>query len=202
MRGHELLYKCRLCDKRFSRSDTVPRHMHLKHSQNISAHVCYFEGCTRLRFGYKDEATLIQHLQQIHDGATMVDNERAKTEQGFDQVDNPVSGAAETGQESSSDVEDDSECSQEESNYDYEAASVASVDPGPAHRDNGLAEKETLIEQLQEQLQEERDGHLMEIADIHKSYKTRLERLRARIIDGTLEEAVEELDEFSLSIPA
>ncbi|KAK8063033.1 hypothetical protein PG997_015130 [Apiospora hydei] len=199
MKGHDLPYKCRFCDKRFGRGDQVPRHEHLIHNQNSSTHVCWIEGCTRLRFGFKDEATLIQHLQQIHDGATMADNEQAKMEQGHDRVNNPASSAADPAQGSSSDSED-SESSEEEPSHSHENPLSASHRPAPAH-DEDLAEKDNQIEHLQEQLQEERDGHLMEIADIHRSYKAKLEKLSARAVTGTKDEVLAEIDELFRSNP-
>ncbi|KAK7959050.1 uncharacterized protein PG986_003904 [Apiospora aurea] len=199
MRGHDLPYKCRFCDKRFGRGDQVPRHEHLIHNQNSSAHICHIEGCTRLRFGFRDEDTLIQHLQQIHDGATMADNEQAKMEQGHDRANNPASGAADRAQGSSSDNDEDNESSEDEPSHWHESPPSASHRPAPAH-DEDLAEKDNQIEHLQEQMQEERDGHLMEIADIHRSYKAKLEELSARAMTETKDEVLEEIIELCRSI--
>ncbi|KAK8079315.1 hypothetical protein PG994_003122 [Apiospora phragmitis] len=184
LRGHQYLYKCRFCADRFARSDGVPRHEYMVHNQNPSSHVCYIKGCFRSRFSMKDEATLILHLAQCHDGATMDDNEKAKVEQGYDLP-----------SDDEDDGDNDGEIHHQEPSNAHQDYPLASPESAPAHQDATSANHEATIAELHEQLQQERESHQVEINNIHQAYKAKLQTNKdwAQVAIGKIFEEVDDI---------
>ncbi|KAK7994837.1 hypothetical protein PG990_013610 [Apiospora arundinis] len=171
---------CATCHKGFSSRrnlfhEQLKVHQMKKHGVNPSVHVCYMQGCTRKAgVGFFNEIWLWRHLMSSHQGATLKDNEKAKADRASQKAtqDHPVQQP-----NTSTDIMDDNPTSSEERDDGSSDSDVDSDKP----TDGGALSATSLwyeqrIAHLEEQIAEERDGHLMEVEDLHKMYKAKRQK--------------------------
>ncbi|KAK8036318.1 hypothetical protein PG993_008932 [Apiospora rasikravindrae] len=168
---HNKKHKCSDCGELFARLDQVKVHQHTKHKKNKSPFVCYMEGCTRSGLGLDTKESLIRHLENSHQRATLADNELAAAQSGIKLV-----------RESSS---------EEESNSEDATAAEAAENPLDALDNEGQAsnrDPQTLhhsydrrIQQLEDQIAEERAERAKEIEDLHTFYQSKIHYFEDRL---------------------
>ncbi|KAK8079311.1 hypothetical protein PG994_003118 [Apiospora phragmitis] len=186
--GHDWL-SCDVCGVKCSRADSVARHRFFHHGINTQ-HVCHFTDCHRRGYGLTTHDGLVEHLHRSHQGASLEDNTAARLTEAVPSRDDsstaPSNGARGSDKEMT-DIDDDS-------SGDYLGASddyfIKSVD-----------EYETEIFNLQEQLEEEREGHNLEIADIHEMYREKLKKLMVEATYKDMEQVWEKIKGVHDSIP-
>ncbi|KAK8036321.1 hypothetical protein PG993_008935 [Apiospora rasikravindrae] len=169
---------CDDCGARFARADTLAMHNMSFHGIN-TPHVCHMEDCHRRGLGLTSHDLLIDHLDRRHQGATVADNDAARQNKEVPSEDDQSQNAhSDTNAQSDEQMEDADD------------------------RDFNGDEYKSRISNLQEQLEEEREGHHMEIADIHKMYKKKLKELYHKAVDQDLREVKKSIKETYKSIPS
>ncbi|KAK7994045.1 hypothetical protein PG989_007426 [Apiospora arundinis] len=93
---HRKPHACDSCGDRFARLDQVKVHKHSEHGLNTSSFICFMKPCTRRLLGLKDERSLINHLANAHQGATLRDNDRALAAEHGIELDAQADGASST----------------------------------------------------------------------------------------------------------
>ncbi|KAK6836120.1 hypothetical protein PG987_006615 [Apiospora arundinis] len=172
---HEKRHRCDRRPDRFTSHEQLKVHQMKKHGVNPSVHVCYMQGCTRKAgVGFFNETWLWRHLMSSHQGATLKDNEKAKADRASQKAtqDHLVQQP-----NTSTDIMDDNPTSSEERDDGSSDSDVDSDKP----TDGGALSATSLwyeqrIAHLEEQIAEEKDGHLMEVEDLHKMYKAKRQK--------------------------
>ncbi|KAK7994838.1 hypothetical protein PG990_013611 [Apiospora arundinis] len=93
---HRKPHACDACGARFARLDQLKVHKHSEHGLNTSLSICFMNPCTRRRLGLRDERSLINHLANTHQGATLRDNDRALAAEHGIELDAQADGASST----------------------------------------------------------------------------------------------------------
>ncbi|KAK7959048.1 uncharacterized protein PG986_003902 [Apiospora aurea] len=168
---HNKQHRCGDCGERFARYDQVRVHAHTKHGRNISFFICYMQDCTRKGLGLETKDSLIRHLENTHQGATLADNELAAAHSDIKLV-----GESSSEEESESEDVATADSAEQLTEASDDEGQTSDSDLGNLHDAYNQQ-----IQELQDQIAEERAGRAKEIEDLHEFYQSKIQDLEDRL---------------------
>ncbi|KAK6836119.1 hypothetical protein PG987_006614 [Apiospora arundinis] len=176
LKSHKLTVFCTICNLGWINDDDLNYHMFLKH--NISTpHVCHMPQCWRTPGrGFLSHGDLVGHLQCSHN-ATVEDNNAEAAKKKLSSTQHNPSEQNQGDSDGQDKMDEDDSSADEQGEGMNDGIKLDSRDDENAALRLQVNDLTQRLEKVREQLEEERDDHVMELAGLHRMYQAKFKKL-------------------------